>query len=393
MNRPVDDPADRATTGRLAQHTADRAFDHPVAPPTSTGAARVIGLDVTRAVALVGVVVLNYHGYLNGGIDGPDRSWAERLFHPWDGPLATRFAATFVLVAGIGVSLLTQHSRASGDRRAIADDRWRLVRRGFLLFWSGYALNWIWPGTILSYYGAYFMIAALLFTLRDRWVAVVGGVAAVAAAAIAWWELERQLDGASTAWLHPAEPTTPRELVLRTFVSYTHPVLPWLAFVCAGMLLGRHLVSLTRWRWRLVAGGLGAVLATSSLAVLAPDSARWERLTSVNAFDRGLLYTLSVLGSSIAAFGVISWLAERWRDTAVVVSLQRAGQLTLTIYVLHVIAFNVVVRQRGWVTATGLDTALVLSLGFWVVAIAVAAWWHHRIGRGPLEYVYRRFGA
>lgn len=371
---------------------ADRAFDHPAAPPTSTGAARVIGLDVTRAIALVGVVIMNYHGYLNRGDDGPDRSWEERLFHPWNGPLATRFAATFVLVAGIGVTLLTQRSRALGDRAAVAEDRWRLVRRGFLLYWGGYVLNWIWPGTILFFYGAYFMVAAVLFTLRDRWVALVGVVAAVAAAGISWWELERNLDGSSTTWLHP-EPDSPRNLVLRTFVSSTHPLLPWLAFLCAGMLIGRHLAQLARLRWPLVIGGVCAVLITTGLALLTPGSARWDRLTSVDPYERGLLYTASVLGSAVVVLGVVSWAAERWRATPVVVTLQRAGQLTLTIYVAHAFFFNLVVRQRGWVTATGLDTALLLSLAFWAVAIAAAAWWHHRIGQGPLEHVYRRFGA
>src|SRR4051795_13766330 len=88
---------------------------------------RLPGLDVTRAVALIGVVVMNYHGYLNGGDDAIDRSLAERIFDPTQGPLTTRFASTFVLVAGMGVTLLTNRSCRSGDRSAISDDRWRLV--------------------------------------------------------------------------------------------------------------------------------------------------------------------------------------------------------------------------------------------------------------------------
>lgn len=371
---------------------AEREFDHPAAPPISTGAERVIGIDVTRAVALVGVVVMNYHGYLNAGFDGEDRSFAERLFHPWDGPLSTRFAATFVLVAGIGVSMLTRRSRMSGDRAAAVDDRWRLLRRGFLLYASGYALNWIWPGTILFFYGAYFMLAAALITARDRVVALVGAVAALAAAGIAWFELERRLDGHDTSWLHPSEPDSPRNLLLRTFVDYTHPVLPWFAFFCAGILIGRHLHRLAPMRTRLVGTGIGLVLVTSGIALAAPDSPRWQLLTSVNPWDRGLLYTLSALGSAIAAFGIVSVVAERWQSTPPVVALQRAGQLTLTIYVLHILVFNEIVERRGWVGPTGLDTSLALALGFWVAAIALAAWWHHRLGRGPLERVYRRFG-
>src|SRR5215204_370957 len=86
-----------------------------------TATPRLPGLDVTRAVALIGVVVMNYNGYLNGGDDGIERSVSERIFDPSQGPLTTRFASTFVLVAGMGVTLLTNRSRQSGDRPAMSD--------------------------------------------------------------------------------------------------------------------------------------------------------------------------------------------------------------------------------------------------------------------------------
>ena len=107
--------------------------------PARAGRARLPGPDVTRAVALIGVVLINYHGYLNGpaAAAAPGSSFATRLFDPWQGVLGTRFAATFVLVAGIGVTLLTNGSRVSGDRVAVRADRWRLVRRGSLLYAAG----------------------------------------------------------------------------------------------------------------------------------------------------------------------------------------------------------------------------------------------------------------
>ena len=92
---------------------------------------------------------MNFHGYLNGGQEHINRSYAERAFDTYDGPLSTRFAATFVLVAGMGVTLLTNRSRMSGDKTAINDNRWRHARRGLLLFVFGLLIEWIWPGTIL----------------------------------------------------------------------------------------------------------------------------------------------------------------------------------------------------------------------------------------------------
>ena len=224
------------------------------APADAPVRARLVGPDVTRAVALIGVVVMNYHGYLNGSAAAaqPGDQWAAQLFDPWTGVLSTRFASTFMLVAGVGVALLTERA-AAADRagapssHALDADRWRLVRRGTLLYGFGFVLDWIWPGTILFYYGAAFVIAALIVPLRSRWIASIGATAALAAAALNWWAVARGERGESPAWLlspGTLETRSPRGLVLDTFVNGTHPMLPWLAFMCAGIVLGRRIRSL-----------------------------------------------------------------------------------------------------------------------------------------------------
>ena len=371
--------------------------------PPLAATTRLAGPDVTRAIALIGVVVMNFHGYLNGGDDHVDRSFAERVFDPADGPLSTRFAATFVLVAGIGVTLLTNRSRLSEDHLAVRDDRWRLARRGLLLFVVGLLVEWIWRGTILFFYGAYFMVSALLFTLRARWLVLVGSVAALGGAGISWFRITRTLDGHDMGWLDP-DVTSPRNLFLRTFVGYTHPLLPWLTFVCAGILLGRILSNLHEYRTRLIGAGIvlfagtylinfvGLRWATNDFTVDDRSARLWRGMLSTGPFDRGPLYTINTLGSSIVAYCAISWLAERFADARPMQLFRHAGQMTLTLYVLHVITFNAVVNWWRWVTPTGLDTALVFSLVFWVLAIVVGAMWHRFAGTGPLERIYRNFG-
>ena len=53
---------------------------------------------------------------------------------------------------------------------------------------------------------------------------------------------------------------------------------------------------------------------------------------------------------------------------------------------------NMVVHWLNWVRPTGLDTALVLSLSFYVVAVPVSSLLKRRYGIGPCERVYRAFG-
>lgn len=355
---------------------------------------RVIDLDVTRAVALVGVAAMNYHGYLIN-LGGPvGTSTVNRVFNPWTGPLATRFAATFVMVAGMGITLLTNRGRLSGDRVRQSADRWTLVRRGFLLYAFGFVFEWVWNGTILFFYGAFFIVGAVLFTLRTRWLVVIGGAAAIAAAAMQWWAFEADHDTGwlFAGWYTPGQYRSPRRLLFDTFVNGTHPLLPWLAFLCAGMVLGRHLPLRPTRRWVLAAVGVVLVAATYLANHLFADTPLRSRLFATDPFSRSLDYTVCALGSSLTAFCLIGWIANRTRDAVVTRAFAAAGRTTLTLYVLHAVVFNALVSWWHVIHPAGLDVALGFAAGFWVVAIVTAALWQHRYGIGPAEWVYRRFG-
>jgi hypothetical protein len=60
------------------------------------------GPDVARAVAMAGVVMMNFHGNLIVRGARRDGGALYDMFDPWTGPLSTRFAATFVLTATAG---------------------------------------------------------------------------------------------------------------------------------------------------------------------------------------------------------------------------------------------------------------------------------------------------
>lgn len=350
---------------------------------------RLPGPDVVRAVAILGVVVMNYHGYLvilGGRREG---GWAYDLFDPWEGPLSTRFAALFVVTAGVGVTLLTRSAGDDPTRRA--DRSWVLIRRGLLLYGAGIVFDFIWSGSILPYYGAMFVFAAVLWRLGTAALAAVGAVSAIAGWLIQWWQYDAQLDGHDTTWLSDPGPRSPRGLLLDVFVNGTHPLFPWLAFLCAGIIVGRVLNDRTRFM-TIGIGGAGVWVIARLIAHRRGDELS-GLLFSPHPFDRGLVYTASALGSALAVFVAITTVANRCATSAVVVWLQRAGQLSLTIYVLHAFAFNLVVNRLDWVTPAGLRTSLLLAVGFWIVALIAASAYQRRFGRGPAEWLYRRLTA
>jgi uncharacterized protein len=347
--------------------------------------ARRPGPDVVRAVAMFGVVVMNYHGYLILQGARRDGGAIYDVFDPWTGPFSTRFAATFVLTAGVGVTLMTRSSIGDPDRTT--GMRWRLVRRGLLLYGLGLLFDLIWAGTILPFYGAMFVVAATLFTLRSRWVVLVGLLAALAGAGIRWWRFERVVDGHDTSWLTDPGSRSPRGLLFDLFVNGTHPLFPWLAFFCAGIVLARLFP--TAW-WRAAAIGSGLTLYTvSALIAASATSRRALVLASTDPFERGILYTANALGTALVAFAAVSWLADRFERTWPIDALRRAGQLSLTIYLAHALVFNLVVDRLGWIEPGGIGTALGFATAFWIVAISLAVAYQRRYGRGPAERVYR----
>ena len=374
---------------------------------------RIASLDVARTIALFGIIVLNYHGYLNfqstSSTTAP--SIFERWWHPFEGALANPFPVGFVMVAGMGVALLLQevartnaHHDANEIARARTEARWRLARRGLFLFTLGYGIEWVWAGTILPYYGAYFVVASIIAIWSARKLLVLAAISTFAAAIIEWWRLEQSFDGNLTTWLSPSTPNTPRDLLIRLFIDYTHPLFPWLAFFIAGILLGRNYQNIDKIRHKLlIAAVTTAALAYITNAIVnslvrsdadngVSTAMVWRHLVSTQPFDRSVLYVLASLSVVVAVFLTITILCEKFHDSLGVRLAQTTGQLTLTIYLAHIFVYNIVVTQAGLVQPTGLDTAMTMSIVVFVAAIIWANWWSPLFGRGPAERLYRRFG-
>lgn len=355
---------------------------------TAGHGARLAGPDVVRALALIGVAVMNYHGYLiHAGAERQRDGWPG-FFDPWEGPLATRFAATFVLTAGVGVTLLT---RSATTPDAIRRRRITLVRRGLFLFVGGWLIDLTWAGTILPYYGAFFVVAAALFTARDAVVVGVGVAAAVAGAAIAAYRRDRSIDGEALAWLDDPGRWSVVGLARDTFVDGTHPLLPWLLFLCVGIVLGRRLRD-PGWRTPTLVLGLGLFVAGTLVARWGGDGPLAAFVTSDDPFDRGLPYSASALGTALVAFAVVSWAGERWIRFPVVDALRHAGPMTLTLYLAHIVVYKVFVEVVDVVEPGTVVTALTFAAAFWIVAVVIGAWYHRRFGIGPVEWVYRTVG-
>lgn len=377
----------------MSSHESDRPVKFRHAP-----------LDVARTVALFGIIVLNYHGYLNfhSGNAPTSPSMFERWWHPFEGVLANPFPVGFVMVAGMGVAMMV--ADANNEARILSEVRWRLARRGMFLFTLGYIIEWVWPGTILPYYGAFFVVAGVIAPWSRTRLIALAITASVVAAGVSWWRLEQSFRGNLTGWLSPSAPDSPRNLLIRLFIDYTHPIFPWLSFFIFGILLGRSYDRIATFAGKLSAICVGLVGFCYSLNSIVDsqtygdarngvvEALRWRQLASTQPFDRGLLYVGAAIGVVGATFVFIWRLCERFENSLVVRVSQTTGQMTLTIYLAHIFVYNLVVNQLGLIKPSGLDTAMAMSVAVYIVAIVWANWWQPKFGRGPAERLYRNFG-
>jgi hypothetical protein len=149
---------------------ASRKSAHP--PAGVRG--RIRGVDLARAIAIVGMVMVHV---------GPTGSEATGALGGIYGLSHGRASVLFVLLAGLGVSLLDSDRMLDGDRdsaRSAARRRPAWARLGFraaLLLPLGLALQLLDHGVlvIVQYYAVYFVVAAGAMT-RPRGGRRAGGL-------------------------------------------------------------------------------------------------------------------------------------------------------------------------------------------------------------------------
>ena len=140
-----------------------------------------------------------------GGARG---GWPYDLFDTWIGPLSTRFAATFVLTAGVGVTLMTRS--AVGDPARTAELRWTAgPPRAACCTGSGWRSTSSGRARSCRTTARCSCSPPVMFTLSSRWLIAIGVVAAIGGVARAVVAVRAQIDGHDTSWLTNPGPSSP----------------------------------------------------------------------------------------------------------------------------------------------------------------------------------------
>lgn len=325
---------------------------------------RIGGVDVARGVAVLGMMTAHV------GVTGPDLWSAEGWLRVADG----RSAALFAVLAGLSIALLSGGRRpASGV--VLGRARVRLAVRGLLLLVLGVLLTALGApiAVILQTYGLLFALTLPVLRLPPASLALLSVAVALGGPGLAF--------AVTDALTAAGDPPTG---FLALLVAGSYPAVVWLAYVLAGLAVGRSDLRSRAVRVRLavtgvvlgVAGYGGGALLTA-LAAGAPESVL--RLVSTEPHADSTVEVAGNIGVALLVVAVCLAAGDRWPRA--VYPLAATGALALTAYSVHIMAIAVlgadVVREpRVGVHLAFLGTTLVL-----------ASAWRALLGRGPFERV------
>ena len=354
----------------ISTRTPPASDDRPV------GRRRIVGIDLARALAMAGMVIVHFVWS-----DGSGTAW-DRFAVSMEG----RAMPLFVLLGGIGVTLLT-------SRRA-EPDRMLAIRAG-ILFLLGLLLQELtfWVAVILASYSVFFLAAIALRRLGDSALLVVAAVIAVAGSfTYQRWETVPPNDTTYDLLLDPVG------LVRSLIVDGYYPFFPVASFFVLGLWLGRRDLRSTATAATLAVAG--TVVGFGSLIVahlarswldLAPTTFDetptpelvWGRLLDTTGHSEMLAWVVTAAGTSVAVLGLSLLVGARIGH--LLGPLVALGQLALTFYAVQAVVTQVVPLPETTDFPQELATAAAIYLGF----IPLAWGWRQIFGSGPLEALLR----
>ena len=351
---------------------------------------RIIGIDVARALAVVGMIIVNFKIVFGG----EGSTWLKAFAQAFEG----KAAATFVVLAGVGLALITKSALEKGNREKLKTAKKRIAKRAFLLFLIGLSYIFIWPADILHFYGVYMLIVLLFLGSSERVILLTGTFLICLYPLLMWvWDYE-------TGWnfdtLTYPDFWTIKGFLRNLFYNGFHPVIPWAAFMLFGYCLGKQDLRNEKFVKSL---GIYSFLTFIALQIisyllintLSDGSSQMKiELTTVlgtHPMPPLPIYMFSGIAISFTVISFCIWIANRV-DNKIIKALTQTGQLALTFYVAHVI-LGMGLVELLYPNSFGkfsISFSVGYALGFSLLCILFASIWLNYKKMGPLEWVFRK---
>lgn len=339
---------------------------------------RILGIDLARFIALSGMILVNFNLVMG----------APSAQSPiWMSVFEGKAAATFVVLAGLGVGLSAKKGWTSQNTRQM------LIRAAILLAFG--TLNMmIFPADILHFYAFYFALGILVVPM-DMKAQIAVTLLVTLAFPIAYFVFDYGQFW-NFATLEYENIFTPQNYVTNLIFNGWHPILPWFGFFCFGLILSKLDLTSQRTATILAACGAAGLIITPLLSdwvyqlIFQSFGVDFADLFTTSPVPPGPLYVATGVSAALATIGLCLLLPEHVLENRVFKALRTTGQQTFTHYVAHIIIGMGIIEATGLLGTSAPSTIVIVSSTYLVAAIAFSAIWSKRFKLGPLETMMRK---
>lgn len=348
---------------------------------------RLKGLDVARGFALLGMMLVNYKLVF----EVQNTTWLYTFLSLFEG----RAVAVFMILAGIGIGLMTRKARISSDRALRKKVMKQLVIRALFLWVLGLTLFIVfeWSADILHYYGAYMLLILPMLYLAPK--KLDGIIAAILVISVFLQVKFNYLSGWDIENLYYMDFYTLQGFLRNLLYNGFHPLFPWFAFMLLGLRMSHLDLMSTSSRLKILKVSLSIALITelaSAGLIAAYANNQWiVYLVDTKPMPANLFYMIGASGWAISFIILVLMLVDRFKqESPMVNSLMKTGQMALTHYVVHSAVLLTIASELGLIKEQTALFVLLFSLGVYGVMVIFSSIWSKKFQRGPIESLMRR---
>lgn len=315
---------------------------------------RIVAIDIARGLAIIGMFVA--HAI-------PRDSGTELLV---DG----RSSILFATLAGVSLGIMTgsAHPLARGQR---SDRVGGILVRALFLFLLGVVLAILHSGVavILHFYALMFLLLIPLLFLHRSLIGLIGIAFLMGAPVLGAAQSDVDADAPPVAYF-----------IEYFFLNGTYPVLIWMPFLLAGLIIARSDLSRPKTQVALVGVGASAALAGYGAAVVFPG-------VSAEAHSGSIAEVIGSGGLAVALIGGLLWLTAVERRApgralrAILWPVGATGSMALTVYTLQILVLAIVVAGGREIDYPGWPLLIWMLL----LTFILTGLWRFFVGKGPLE--------
>jgi len=335
---------------------------------------RIHALDITRGIAVFGMIFMNFKIALNLNVSGT-------LEYSFLSSQEGRFGALFIFLAGMGISLMNRNTVHYK----------KLIKRALFLFVLGMVFSLYWQADIFHFYAFYILISLPLIKLKEKTLWKIAFIPALTFVILniflSWesgwnWELVTY-----EGFYHPIG------FIRNLFFNGFHPVFPWISFLIMGMAVGKSNLYLRRKQWKTVIMTLSVFITTEMLSFLLVgkfSGSEMALLFSTEAMPPFPLFVISAGAQNILLLNIVLLCISYFRnENYLSLGLRETGKMVMTHYILHLVAGLLPLYALSLHVMPDTIDIFIYSLAYFGFSIAFTILWKKKFSFGPFESLMR----